>query len=33
MSGEIDRSNPPPPLMIAGVLAMAASAIGAKFAS
>ncbi len=33
MSGEIVRSNPPPPLMIAGVLAIAAMAIGAKFAS
>ena len=33
ISGEIERSKPPPPLMIAGVLAIAASAIGAKFAS
>ena len=33
ISGEIERSKPPPPLMIAGVLAIAASASGAKFAS
>src|ERR1700742_71571 len=33
ITGEIVRSKPPPPEMIAGVLAIAAIASGAKFAS